>query len=262
MKRALGLRRAGGSVKKNGHDINNLDQVQTAADWSGSKLAIAPGRDCGHSASTRVVGKVISTSVPEFCALLIAKLARLASTSALVKRQAEPGAAGAGARRTWRAAGTARARSRSRSRTCRRRCRAPATSPRRRRRARSRRSPGRRRRVNLIEFDSRLSTIWRIERASATTGGRLGASDVRMMMRSRLACGCIIATHWLRDVVEIHAGERQIELAGLDLGEVEQIVDQRDQVRAGSVNVLEIVPVALVADRPEALVASSPRRNR
>jgi len=40
-----------------------------------------------------------------------------------------------------------------------------------------------------------LSTICRTERASAITGGSVGESDERMMMRLWFACGCIRATH-------------------------------------------------------------------
>ena len=50
--------------------------------------------------------------------------------------------------------------------------------------------------VNLIEFDRRLSAICRMLRPSATTLGRPAARAVRMMMRSRLAWGCMIATDW------------------------------------------------------------------
>ena len=39
-----------------------------------------------------------------------------------------------------------------------------------------------------------VSAIWRMLRRSATTSGRRDAKEERMMTRSRLACGCIIAT--------------------------------------------------------------------
>jgi hypothetical protein len=54
--------------------------------------------------------------------------------------------------------------------------------------------------------------------------------------------------------VQVDAGELQVELAGFDLGQVEQIVQQRDDVLAGGVDVLEILLVAVVADRAEALL--------
>ena len=45
-----------------------------------------------------------------------------------------------------------------------------------------------------IELPIRFNVICRSALASAMTGGSAGASDERMMMRSRLACGCITAT--------------------------------------------------------------------
>ena len=51
----------------------------------------------------------------------------------------------------------------------------------------------------------------------------------------------------LHQRVQVHAREHEIELAGLDLGEVEQIVDERDKVLAGGVNVPEVLAIALVA---------------
>ena len=104
--------------------------------------------------------------------------------------------------------------------------------------------------------------ICRTERASATMRRQRlrqrGADDdalavgLRLHDRDRL----------LRQVVEVDALEAQLQLAGLDLGQIEQIVEQRDQMRAGSVDVLEIVAIALVADRAEALAPSSPRKTR
>ena len=169
-------------------------------------------------------------------------------------RQAQAGAARTPARRGRESGGTVRARSAIRSRSCRRRCRAPASTaslsslnavetmtwpP----------AP-----VNLIEFDNRLSAIWRTERASATIGGRFGGSEVRMMTRSRLASCCMMATHCCTMSLRLTLTKRQVELAGLDLGQIEQIVEQRNQMAAGGVNVLEVLLVAVVADGAEALV--------
>jgi hypothetical protein len=107
--------------------------------------------------------------------------------------------------------------------------------------------------VNLIEFDSRLSTIWRSERSSATTSGnpgvKRGADDDARMACLRLHD----ADALLRQLVEADIGEVELELAGLDLGKIEQVVQERDQVHTGGVDVLEIFAVALVADRTEAL---------
>jgi hypothetical protein len=45
----------------------------------------------------------------------------------------------------------------------------------------------------------------------------------------------------LHQPVEVDAHEGQLEFPGFDLGQIEQIVEQRDQMRAGGVNVLEIL---------------------
>ena len=47
---------------------------------------------------------------------------------------------------------------------------------------------------------------------------------------------------------------RDLHAAGLDLGDVEQIVDQRQQMRAGGMNVAGIFLVARRADRAEAFL--------
>ena len=52
-----------------------------------------------------------------------------------------------------------------------------------------------------------------------------------MMMRARLACGCMMLDTLLGELVEADRREGEIELAGLDLGKVEQVVEQRDQMR-------------------------------
>src|SRR5262249_41579471 len=58
----------------------------------------------------------------------------------------------------------------------------------------------------------------------------------------------------LDEVVERYVGEGELELARLDLRQVEQVVDQRQEMAAGGMNVLEIFAIALVADRAEALL--------
>ncbi len=74
------------------------------------------------------------------------------------------------------------------------------------------------------------------------------------MTRSWLACGCMIADAFGNRPVDIDRNEVEIHLAGLDLGEIEKVVDEAHHMRAGRVDVLQIVAIALVADRPEALL--------
>ena len=76
------------------------------------------------------------------------------------------------------------------------------------------------------------------------TCGSAGANAVRMMMRSRLAC----------DVVKRHVGECELQLAGLDLGQIEQIIDQRKQMAARAVDILEVVAIPLVSYGAELLL--------
>ena len=80
------------------------------------------------------------------------------------------------------------------------------------------------------------------------------------MMRSRLACGCISATHCCVQVVERDRGERKVELAGLDLREIEQVVDERDQVPAGRVDVLQVLRGSARCRSARSAPPSSPRR--
>ncbi len=73
-----------------------------------------------------------------------------------------------------------------------------------------------------------------------------------MMMRARLACGCMMPTHCCVRLVEADISEGQVELAGLDLRQIEQVVEQRHQMHAGGVDILDVIPIALVAERAEA----------
>ena len=73
------------------------------------------------------------------------------------------------------------------------------------------------------------------------------------MMRSRLACGCITATQLSTSLVEVLVGEGEIELAGLDPRQIEQVVDDGDHALAGGADVLHVFDIALVAERAEAL---------
>src|SRR5581483_6943320 len=48
--------------------------------------------------------------------------------------------------------------------------------------------------------------------------------------------------------------EAELELSGVDLRQIGKIVHQRDDLRAGLVDVAQIIAVTLIADRSEALV--------
>ena len=119
--------------------------------WRSSRLARAArappnltpcaGRLSVYSASTRVGGKMTSTSVPSLGWLEICKRAAIGFDERLRQRQAQGRCRRACARS--RAAGTARARLPPPPRSCRCRCRERGTPLRHDRSARSRRSPAR-----------------------------------------------------------------------------------------------------------------------
>ena len=56
------------------------------------------------------------------------------------------------------------------------------------------------------------------------------------------------------EAVGVDGGEGELELARLDLAEIEEVVGEAHDVPARGVDVLEIVAVAVVADRPEPLL--------
>ena len=104
-----------------------------------------------------------------------------------------------------------------------------------------------------IELPIRLSAIWRSELLSATTGGSMCASEVRMMMRSRLGLRLHHRDAALDQVIEVLVGEGKVETAGLDPGEVGEIIDNGDHPFAGGADVLHVFDVTLVAELAEPL---------
>src|SRR6185437_11489559 len=58
----------------------------------------------------------------------------------------------------------------------------------------------------------------------------------------------------LDELRHLDRGEIELELTGLDLGNVEQIVEERKRIEAALMDVLDIALVAVVADRTEALL--------
>ena len=81
----------------------------------------------------------------------------------------------------------------------------------------------------------------------------------RQRMRQRRADDDALAIGlWLHrsdalfdQVVEVQLGEGEVELAGLDPRQVEQVVDDRDHPLARGADVLEIFAVTLIAERAE-----------
>ena len=106
--------------------------------------------------------------------------------------------------------------------------------------------------VNLTAFDRRLRTIWRSRPASpmnrSGSAGSTVAASARPL-RPRPARGRSTAP-------STHGGERErgrveLELAGLDLAEVEDVVDDREQGVARGADRLREVPLLVVERRAQ-----------
>ena len=108
--------------------------------------------------------------------------------------------------------------------------------------------------LNFTAFDIRFSMICLSERSSTITRGRRSWSETRMMTRSRAACGCISDTHSRMTLLASTDAKASSSLPASILLKIEQVVGEAHHMAAGSVDVLEIVLVALVADRAEALL--------
>ena len=74
-----------------------------------------------------------------------------------------------------------------------------------------------------------------------------------MMMRSRLACGCITATQCSTRSLRFWLAKARSSLPVSIRDELQQIVDDGDHALAGGADVLHVFDVALVAERAEAL---------
>jgi hypothetical protein len=96
--------------------------------------------------------------------------------------------------------------------------------------------------------------IWRIERSSATTGRQFGRKARAHHDALAGGLGLQLGDAARHEPVQVHPREGELHAAGADPGEVEQAGEQADHVVARDVDVLDVVPVALVADRPEALL--------
>ena len=187
-----------------------------------------------------VPGNATSTSVPALTALLMLKVARLASASALVSGRPSP---------------VPPEPKRAEVASCRNGSSAVSMSfslmPTPVSRTRSTTSPWsvtRGRDDHLSAGAGELDRVRQQIEHDLAHRARVG-DDRRQRRRQRgadddaLAVGLRLHQRdaLLRQFVEVDAGEVQVELAGLDLGQVEQVVEQRDQMPAGGVDVLEIL---------------------
>ena len=93
--------------------------------------------------------------------------------------------------------------------------------------------------VNLMALPTRLSSTWVRRRSSPRPAGRsVGISTLKASFLLA-ASGLDRAIDAVHDVLERIIVERQHELAGLDLGQVEHVVDQAEQVLAVARDALE-----------------------
>ena len=114
--------------------------------------------------------------------------------------------------------------------------------PRRGRRCRRGRPLG----VNLTALETRLKTIWRTRRSSAVIVISSGSVLRASAMPPPLARSLSIETALLQNLGNRDRRELQLHPAGLDLGEVEDVVDQREQMLAGFEHVVDVGELALV----------------
>ena len=100
--------------------------------------------------------------------------------------------------------------------------------------------------VNLTAFESRLKTTWRSRRSSP-----LDQVDVRCELERELDAVLDRAfTHHddasFEGLAQREAGDLELDLPGLDLRQVEHVVDQREQVVARGQDVVEVLLLLLV----------------
>ena len=182
------------------------------------------------AARSRAPGNVISTSVPSFGVLLMWNVAWLASASALVSGSPSPVPPGARARR-----GRDLPERLERGReVVLAHADAGVAHPQHHLagvgdRGRDDHLPARDRELDRVreQIEHDLAHRARVRHHLRQPRRQRGADDDALAVGLRLHDRDAL----LGQVVERDAGEGQVELAGLDLGEIEQVVDQRDQVR-------------------------------
>ena len=102
--------------------------------------------------------------------------------------------------------------------------------------------------VNLHALLSRLKRAWRTFVRSACIAPVSSGQRTSSRFAFFAASGWITAAMSLDQAGHVEALEVQLHLAGLDLGEVEDVVDELEQMLAGRVDLLEIVRELLGAE--------------
>ena len=101
--------------------------------------------------------------------------------------------------------------------------------------------------VNLQAFESRLRRIWRRRIGSTTARPRSGCASSLSWFACFSARGFAVSTHVVQQGAQVDLLRLQLELAGLDLGEIENLVDQLEEELAGPQHAPERLVEVLVA---------------
>ncbi len=94
--------------------------------------------------------------------------------------------------------------------------------------------------VNLAALLSRLKMACRSLVASARTLPRSGPRSTTKALVFLAASGRAVDLDLVDELVEVDVLEVQLHLAGLDLGDVEDVVDHRQQMLAGGADLLQV----------------------
>ena len=117
--------------------------------------------------------------------------------------------------------------------------------------------------VNLMALERRLSRICLSRRGSATTAGRLGASEVRSTMRSRLASGCRLLTQSSTSSGRSTAVKSRSNLPASILEMSSRSLSRLKRIEPALMDVLDIALVTRIADRrrtaPRSISSVKPR---
>ena len=94
--------------------------------------------------------------------------------------------------------------------------------------------------VNLAAFESRLNSVWRTLVWSACIAPRSSGQATTSVLPFFSTSGWTIAATSRTSCADLERLQEQVHPPGLDLGEVEDVVDQPEQVLAGRVDLLEV----------------------
>ena len=116
--------------------------------------------------------------------------------------------------------------------------------------------------VNLTAFDSRLSTIWRSRPSSPTIarGRSVGRSRRRARCRFAAAVGARTSSAPSMHGARSNGCALEVDLAGLDLREVEDVVDDRQQRVARRPDRVGVVALLVIERRVEQQAAHADDR--